>query len=1167
MVNFKLGNKNVDLNKLFEGLSLDKRNLFLKKYDTNGDSIFSKEELKQFQIDLIKAAGKDKILSNDEILNLYAKKMGVSMQVAKQKFAKYGNIVLKAVEYLNDTNNTKIVKDMGDVIDDNWQMGSLDTDKFNNAYNKINSDNVVDILKAYRKRFDGENLPTAMMRERSSKNGLKIQKVKELYQLLYNKIDKHKFSTTEIEKTFNEFLKQPLVDKQIDKLDKIFDTMIAMVEGSNVKGYTSFEQATGNVKQRNAEAQKVANNKAETQGGISRVLDDIAGFFGGMTKEEVDNIIKTHEKEIAQLEKLKNNEAAYRKEFQRIFGIEYKPSAIANYNKIQAKFTSAEVQNAHAYEILFNSTFENELEKNDIENIYIRNGISVVKNKFDNLYKKACNFLGKELVDNYLKAAGAEKQQITSQYTLLYNLLKEQAKLAKEYTINLCGGMEYSELEKSRNDAYHAAYGLKKDSYLAATDWVKTQNTRLATAQMTTQIAAMAGAMFTGGGSLALLSTAVLLTDPVSFTERATDVDGMTKDDWSNFMSERAETLGWMILGMGAGAVGQAASNMVKMKGLSHLMKQSGKSLDDLIKNPNLPNNIKAQIINTKKMADAIGISTEVAVDITTTALLQKDGATTGDWIMSISGAIIGTKFQNKLANMPEPDAIKQVQSLFPDLKINNNDALKIVRQVAKQVQKANKKAQKWANTPTKRSGNMYSSIVPVSPEMATKAAKAVTRVATKVVDTLLKNIEFKNYLNKTEEDLIDEYFAKQMNKHKDFNENYKFAVKDALNEIAHRIANGEYPSKEMKKQVLNDISKLYSDLDPEDLLDYFDVVTEETLRSKGWDGIGECMMNSEKWGKEAGYVEDTLEPFKEERGWNSKSESPKEVEKTSETLTPKVETEDKKEVETPSKNPNNDPPQIETSNDGAKNLEFDKLYDKYPEVGETSFFDSESREKALQLMEEYPDFVEQNGITMENFHEMETIIYQKMSDLGINDSDWDRVMKLIKERYHQDVISNDTRVKEINNKFKIDEEAIKVGDKLIKDLKAKMQNGEKIDEYYIRNFLEENHPNKYDTEYERIENYIYSHEDVNNYINDCTHKDIYENPDYKIYSQETKRTVLEVFDSMLDDIKNGKELTVDLIKEYQNHPKLSLVEFGQEFFIELIKKHNKTSQIYPQLE
>ena len=102
----------------------------------------------------------------------------------------------------------------------------------------------------------------------------------------------------------------------------------------------------------------------------------------------------------------------------------------------------------------------------------------------------------------------------------------------------------------------------------------------------------------------------------------------------------------------------------------------------------------------------------------------------------------------------------------------------------------------------------------------------------------------------------------------------------------------------------------------------------------------------------------------------------------------------------------------------GDKNLEFDKLYDKYPEVGETSFFDSESGEKTLQLMEEYPVFVEQNNITMDNFHEMETLIYQKMSDLGIHDSDWDRVMKLIKNRYHQDVISNDARVKEINSKW-----------------------------------------------------------------------------------------------------------------------------------------------------
>ena len=117
MVNFKLDNKNIDLNKFLEGLSLDTKNLFLKKYDTNGDSIFSKEELKQLQEDLENAAGKDKILSKEEILQFYAKKMGVSIQVAKEKFAKYGNIVEKAIEHLYNDNNAKIVKNMGDVID------------------------------------------------------------------------------------------------------------------------------------------------------------------------------------------------------------------------------------------------------------------------------------------------------------------------------------------------------------------------------------------------------------------------------------------------------------------------------------------------------------------------------------------------------------------------------------------------------------------------------------------------------------------------------------------------------------------------------------------------------------------------------------------------------------------------------------------------------------------------------------------------------------------------------------------------------------------------------------------------------------------------------------------------------------------------------------------
>lgn len=231
--------------------------------------------------------------------------------------------------------------------------------------------------------------------------------------------------------------------------------------------------------------------------------------------------------------------------------------------------------------------------------------------------------------------------------------------------------------------SFAQAYG-KKDLKQLSQNYMLSQEQGQAYVQMGVNILAMAGAMFSGGGTLALASTGVMLTNPVGFIQKATDADGMTAADWKNYGSEVAEQAGWMALGMGAGKVGDLTRSFVKVKGLSKLMKDSGKSLDDFVKiaakSPDIPADMAKSLKTITKLADTAGITTEVAADMATTIALQKDGATGMDWVMSIGGSLVGTKMQKVLAPMSKDAKVSHLMEAFKDFKLSENEAQQILK-------------------------------------------------------------------------------------------------------------------------------------------------------------------------------------------------------------------------------------------------------------------------------------------------------------------------------------------------------------------------------------------------------------------------------------------------------------------------------------------------------
>ena len=1347
----KFGKLNIKLSDLQCGSKVDNNNEFLKKYDKDGDSIFSYSELYDLKKDIEKAAGDDKNLQEEEAIKLFAQKLNIPLDEAKKQFQKLGNLVNSGIENLSIQKEANdITEVLHELIEDNFTYRSLHKSDFANSFNKINDKNIIYVLDSYKKKSGGESLISAIFNEISCDSEKQVELVKKLYSTLFGMIDKTKYNTSEIQKVFNEAIKDGSDSQNQKKLDLVFDTMIEMIKGKYTNEKASTKETIEASNGRNSEAKSAVDSKSQTQGKVSQALDYIAGLAGGLTEEEIRKIVNEHEKEIAELEKLKNNPKAFAAKFKEIFGVEYNPKSVANYNKINATYEKA--RDTYIKELQMNEKFKDifKIDYNsycDVTRRYPSQGKMII----DTIYMSMCNLLGKDLVDTYLK-----ENQYQDKYLALKQLADDMKNMAHRKTLSKCDGQTFEELAKSRESAYHIAYGFSKDSYLKAQDWISAQNQRLANTQIGVTAIALTGALFTGGGSLALLSSAVLLTNPVSFVEQATDPDGMTKEDWNNFFNNTAETLGWMALGLGAAKVGKLVANAtkaVKLKGLTHLMKQGGKSLDDLLKNSDkLDPAIVSQIKQAQTLSQTLGITTEAAVDITTTALLQKEGATTGDWIMSIAGAILGSSKVQATLKSAGNNATSKLKQMFPDLNISDTDAKKILEKAGIKIREVNTKLNNWSKTETKRAGLAYSSIVPISPVMLEKTAKLVTRLVTDGVEMLFSAVSTKKTLGnfKAQDEkmynaitdvmtdittkicagdipsksmLSDEALKPIAEKYgvdiEDLRENVKFlmeddpnwevlsgcfemspaaakaekellldcidnlkknlgleekavtkgteivnnkapngiedlftsdiaksrfktlvktptlynAVEEAFIEICSKICDGEIPCKEMfspdalssiagkhgvdknrlSTQVLeilqkddnwkttiatlsnksknslarntaevdalvakfrnklglyskeheNAIEKLYSSLKDaiakgeipsEDLLlktantiaEEFGVSSDELINSikqrmgekdSGWKSIASYFDKPQDKINKAS-LEENINKFKTEQGMEVVA---KETDATS-----KADAENNVQKEVPSSTPKKEKFKV-----------TDELYAKYEkDVYETAFFDSESRAKAVEIMEAYEKHIAGKNIDYSNFDSRD--IYEFINKYDVNSNDVDRIEKLIKERFHKNVIQEEVRINSLKQTYGVSEEVIQKTDNIISKIEVKMNNGDKITKSEIDELISENITDQ--RVISKVENLIYENPKIKDYVETCTHRSLYTK--YKDFDEKSINDAIKTYDEIMNRINSGEKITKDDLYNYFG----KLDVDADKVLEDLIMKHDDLSAIYKEM-
>ncbi len=1212
MTHVSIGKNFVNISILKDGSNVDQNNELLKSYDKDGNSIFSKAELQEIQKDLSEASGENQKLEDEEAYKFIAKRLNISVEDAK---AKYPNLVNDAVNnLLGQYEGEKIAEKLWKLID-GFVFKSVEQSEFQYQLKSINKDNILYVLAEYKKASkNSETLIAGIWAEKTASEQSRKDAVSKLFNVLYGAVDGSKYDKVSLKAQFDDLMNQDFKDISLNKLDAVFKALTSMVEGKYVEGEADLNTATKNAQSRNKEALNTVDNQVDSQGAISRGLDNRRGRRdAGLTEETVKEIIANHDGKLKELEALKGDYKAYCAKFKEIFGVEYSRDAVENYNKYNNKYEKAVVD--YQKEQAFNKHFENEL-----KNPYImyQNGQGSTNFKaqadlaYKGLYEKFAKFFGEEYTNVLIELGGLKDASSDEKYKFLTSQIKVYSDSLNAKTKEACGGISFTELTEKRNGAFNAAYGVQNDTYLQALDWITAQQKDLMVVNVGTTVALTA--LSFAGGPAAIAAAAAIVTNPVSFVEMATDESGMSAEDWKNFSKNCLTNIGWMALGCGAGKVGQLLNDKVKLMGLARILSKTGQSVDDLLKNKNLPADIAKSIQKYRMLGNAVGVTTEVAIDISTTALLQKEGATEGDWIMSIASALVGTALQTKLLSKSADESVSIIKQCFPDLNMSDAQARKVLETLVAKSE-ARSAAANSMSSRYMPSGNIYSSIVPINPAWIDKLGGFIKNLFSSGTDKLFEP-QAQKYINKLDPDMknafdeafaditarlcdgelpnnkmLDEVCTSFADKHgidcddlKDnliailendkkweniaelfelrkaaynnsgtkesakaliaelrvskgmYSQEHEKAILKMFSEVETRVLSGEVPSKNMLDDVAQKYSKEFG-VDAEELM-YS--LLERSRNDESWSKIG-FYLGKESSEINSSWRENAVAEFKKAKGGED---------------TKSIKSEDVK-----SDNGASEPTKTEANSSQKQKFEVtDELYEKYSYIYDKTFYDSDSRAKIIEVMENYEKAVAEGKISPDNFDEM--LIYKLLDEAEISSNDVDRCTNLIKEKFHQKVIAYEAKVKNIKEKYGIyDEEVIKDADKVFDIIREKKDNGQKITQDELESIIYNDISDK--RLVDRVLKYVCSDDadiELKNYIEDCTHYSVYNDKSYGLYSDDAKAEAVSAFDKLYASVKSSSELTNDLISSYS----VNLFNWGAEdLFLKLIHSHHELGPMY----
>ncbi len=541
-LNFSNGNK-LNLSKLKSGSQIDDKNIFLKKYDKNGNSIFDADELEELKTDLKTAAGDDKKLDKNEALNLFAKVFGINKTKA-QEMSNDGDLIETSIlEQIKQQTKETAVKQIQNNANQAMEIyqqavGGAISKGWNSIKELFNSEYTKD--KVYRQIATQQ--VAGMLLEKAQKGGLtKKEYIENKISLLKGLLGADKFSKAE----------QEQIEKSISNMTmREIDSLIVRLKNAENNEYPEL------VKETISELAKGNKNN-----------DGVA--FSIENPNSVGAQLRTSGEEVLDFETVYLMEQ----------GVPFNPENIEEYEQKSKVVQGIAILNNIVAEV--NNTLDAPLK--NLENV----------NRYAGTPKQLYKDLSTAILNTLYKLYGNDENTIKEKLQELggkHATIKDGVidfgaeginnasliELAKKIKSNLQQNLEKALDGKSIEDynaelkaAHDFAYGAKNAVDLAE-KFQESQAEGIGYAKMGASALGTAVMLVTGTGIIPLIASTgigVLGSIGVSYTEAQTKKNGITPEDKKAILEELKTTLKLMPAGMFAGGV---ANNVCKQLLLKH---------------------------------------------------------------------------------------------------------------------------------------------------------------------------------------------------------------------------------------------------------------------------------------------------------------------------------------------------------------------------------------------------------------------------------------------------------------------------------------------------------------------------------------------------------------------------------------------------------------------
>lgn len=231
-----------------------------------------------------------------------------------------------------------IAQEIYNACDD--EAAAVGKERFQNALRRVNKDNIIDVLKAYKEIRPDESIIEVIANEKGSSCSARSQATKYLANVLY---EKGKEVGADLDDLLEKFYKE--VDHQYGKwgvvdcsqMDTILDSMLGaviakMTEADDISESEAIEQVGGMAQGDSDSANNDFDSARKGEGWIARVSDTVCGWFGCKTIDEMKKKLGAHAAEIMKLVNAKD-ETEFKKIFKEVFGVEFDKQKVAAYNK------------------------------------------------------------------------------------------------------------------------------------------------------------------------------------------------------------------------------------------------------------------------------------------------------------------------------------------------------------------------------------------------------------------------------------------------------------------------------------------------------------------------------------------------------------------------------------------------------------------------------------------------------------------------------------------------------------------------------------------------------------------------------------------------------------------------------------------------------------------